>query len=425
MIEVLQVGNKFAVNVFDIYIIVRLLKGIFKDKVYDKRFLYAAIPINMIVTLLVDYYEPYVWVNFIISVLLIFMLACCYEVQVWKKIGVTAGINILLALSEMITALLMGIENLSVLAKAANGERIALFFSRIIFWIIVTIAQKIIVKDKTNILSRKVVALEIIVFLTIICELLFLCLRKQESIVIETAVLFASEVTVYLMIYLQDCLVELFSSKEQASLIEKEKEYYQKEAVIIQQKQELVRQFQHDWKNRLQILNEIAEYENISELKKYLSEIEIRMKEQETFSHTGNLIIDSIINSKLQDAIGMGIEVNASVMLPASIEVNTDDMVVILGNLLDNAIEACERVNFSKYIKLLMSYEEGCIILSIKNSFDQVINKVSGEFITRKEDKGLHGLGIKSVKNTVEKYNGIIEFISESKEFSVDIMLYL
>lgn len=425
MIEVLQFGNKFAVKAFDIYITVRLLKAIFKDRVYDKRFLYAAISINMIVTLWVDYYEPYVWVNLVTSVLSIFMLACCYDAQMWKKIGVTVGINILLALSEVMIALLIGIQNLSVFEKASNGESIALFFSRIIFWIIVAIIQKFTTKDKINKLSGKVVVLEIIVFSTIICELVFLCMRRQESIVIETAVLFASEVTVYLMIYLQDCLVDLFSSKEQASLIEKEKEYYQKEAIIIQEKQELVRQFRHDWKNRLQILNEIAEHENIVELKKYLSELEIRTKEQETFSNTGNLIIDSIINSKLQDAKEMGIEVKAGVILPETLEVNTDDMVVILGNLLDNAIEACEKVNFFKYIKLFMRYEEGCIIISIKNSFDQIINKAGGEFITRKKDKNLHGLGIKSVKNTVEKYNGIIEFTSEGKEFSVDIMFYL
>lgn len=425
MIEVLEFGNKFAVNAFDIYVIVRLLKAIFKNKVYDKRFLHAAIAIDMIITLLVNYYGFYVWINIITSVLLAFMLVCCYEGSIGKKIGVTVGINMLFALSELIIALLMGIENLSVFAKTSNGESVALFLSRIIFLIVVIIVQKIIAKDNPNKLSVKVVALEVIVFLTMICELLFLCVRKQESIIIESAVLFASEITVYLMIYLQDCLVELFASKEQARLIEQEKEYYQKEAVIIQQKQELQRQFRHDLKNRLQILNEIAERGNISELKKYLSEIEEKHKEYEAFSNTGNLIIDSIINSKLEDAIEMGIEVNAGIMLPASIEVNTDDMVVILGNLLDNAIEACERVNASKYIKLLINYEEGCLILSIKNSFDQIINKAGGKFLTRKEDKALHGLGIKSVKNTVEKYNGMIEFTSEGKEFAVNIILYL
>ena len=224
---------------------------------------------------------------------------------------------------------------------------------------------------------------------------------------------------------MQDCLVELFASKEQACLIEKEKEYYQKEAIIIQQKQELQRQFRHDLKNRMQILRELAESENMAELKRYLSDFEKRAKEQETFSNTGNLIIDSIVNSKLQDTKEMGIEVACNVVLPASIEVNTDDMVVILGNLLDNAIEACERVKTTKYIKLFMKYEAGCIIIRIKNSYDQILNKDGGKIVTRKKDKTLHGIGIKSIKSTVDKYNGTIEILSEGKEFIVDIMFYL
>jgi sensor histidine kinase regulating citrate/malate metabolism len=217
----------------------------------------------------------------------------------------------------------------------------------------------------------------------------------------------------------------MFAGQEQAHLIEQEKEYYQKEAVILQQKQEQQRQFRHDMKNRIQILNEIMEHGDISELRKYLNEIEEKHKEYEVFSNTGNLIIDSIINSKLGDAAEKSIRVTASVMIPAAIGVNTDDMVVIFGNLLDNAIEASERVDTSKYIDLLVSYEEGCMLLHISNSFDMVIKDTDGEFITRKEDSALHGIGIKSVKKTVEKYNGIIEFTSEGAEFSVDIMLYL
>lgn len=425
MIEILQFCNRLAVNIFDIYLMVRLLKTLFRGKLYDKRVLYATMSVEVIITLLIDYYTPYVWINLITSILLSFTLTCCFESNIWKKIGVTVGINMLLALSEMIIALPISIENFDLFKKASNGECIALFLSRIVFLIVVMLIQKIIVKEGANTLSRKVVVLEVIVFSTIISELLFLGVRKQEGIVIETAVLFAAEITVYLLIYLQDCLVELFASKEQACLIEKEKEYYQKEAMIIQQKQELQRQFRHDLKNRMQILRELAESENMAELKRYLSDFEKRAKEQETFSNTGNLIIDSTVNSKLQDTKEMGIEVACNVVLPASIEVNTDDMVVILGNLLDNAIEACERVKTTKYIKLFMKYETGCIIIRIKNSYDQILNKDGGKIVTRKKDKTLHGIGIKSIKSTVDKYNGTIEILSEGKEFIVDIMFYL
>ena len=425
MLEILQFGNRIAVNIFDIYIAILLLKSVVKSEVKDKRLLYLSIAMNLLVTFWVDQYASYAGMNLFTYVLLTFLLVYCYEMSMKKKLCATVGITILIILSEGITAWIMGLNLFGLFEKAANSESVALFLSRIIAWIIAAILQKLFNRDEFRKLSPKVIALETIVFLTMICELLFLCIRKQESSLIESIILLAAEVTFYLMIYLQDCLFELFASKEQVSLIEQEKAYYQREALIIQQKQELQKQFQHDLKNRLQILNEIADSGNLQELKKYLAEMAEKQRGHEIFSNTGNLIIDSIINSKLQDALEIGIEVEASVILPATIEINSDDMVVILGNLLDNAIEACKRLTSSRYIKLLLKYEEGCLIICIKNTFDQIINRNGETFITRKEDSGLHGLGIKSVKSTIEKYSGLLEITSQGSEFAVNIILYL
>ena len=425
MLEILQFGNRIAVNIFDIYIAILLLKSVVKSEVKDKRLLYLSIAVNLLVTFWVDQYASYAGMNLFTYVLLTFLLVYCYEMSMKKKLCATVGITILIILSEGITAWVMGLNLFGLFEKAANSESVALFLSRIIAWIVAAMLQKLFNRDEFRKLSPKVIALETIVLFTMICELLFLCIRKQESILIESIILLAAEVTFYLMIYLQDCLFELFASKEQVSLIEQEKAYYQREALIIQQKQELQKQFQHDLKNRLQVLNEIADSGNLPELKKYLAEMAEKHRGHEVFSNTGNLIIDSIINSKLQDALEIGIEVEASVILPVTIEINSDDMVVILGNLLDNAIEACQRMTSSKYIKLFIKYEEGCLIICIKNTFDQIINKNGENFITRKEDSGLHGLGIKSVKSTIEKYSGLMEIASQGSEFAVDIILYL
>ena len=425
MLEILQFGNRIAVNIFDIYIAILLLKSVVKSEIKDKRFLYLSITANLLVTFWVNECVSYAGMNLFTYVILTFLLVSCYEISVKNRICATVGITILFIISEGITAWIMGLPLFGMFEKAANSEGLALFLSRIIAWIIASILQKFFNRDDFRKLSPKVIALETIVCLTMICELLFLCIRKEESILIESIILLAAEVTFYLMIYLQDCLFELFAGKEQMSLIEQEKAYYQREALIIQEKQELQKQFQHDLKNRLQILNEIAEHGNLQELKKYLSEMEEKHREHLIFSNTGNLIIDSIINSKLQDAQEIGIQVEARVVLPSTIEINTDDMVVILGNLLDNAIEACKRMTISRYIKLALTYEEGCLIIWIKNSFDQVLNKNGENLITRKDNKNLHGLGIKSVKYTVEKYGGLMEFSSEGSEFIVNVVLYL
>ena len=172
------------------------------------------------------------------------------------------------------------------------------------------------------------------------------------------------------------------------------------------------------------MLRQISETEDISQLKEYLAQIEKKTEEQTVFSNTGNLIIDSIINSKLSEAVDKDISVSAHVMLPTEVKINTDDIVVILGNLLDNAIEACERLSTGKRLELMLKYEDGCIIVSVRNSFDGNINRKGNVFVSLKSDKALHGIGLQSVRHTVEKLNGEMKISTTKNIFSVDAILY-
>lgn len=172
------------------------------------------------------------------------------------------------------------------------------------------------------------------------------------------------------------------------------------------------------------MLREISETEDFSQLKEYLAEIEKKTEEQTVFSNTGNLIIDSIINSKLNEAVGKDISVSAHVMLPADVKINTDDIVVILGNLLDNAIEACERTSTDKRLEMMLKFEDGCVILSVRNSFDGNMNRKGDVFVSLKSDKSLHGIGLQSVRHTVEKHNGEMQISTTKNIFSVDAILY-
>ena len=139
MLEILQFGNRIAVNIFDIYIAILLLKSVVKSEVKDKRLLYLSIAMNLLVTFWVDQYASYAGMNLFTYVLLTFLLVYCYEMSMKKKLCATAGITILIILSEGITAWIMGLNLFGLFEKAANSESVALFLSRIIAWIIATI----------------------------------------------------------------------------------------------------------------------------------------------------------------------------------------------------------------------------------------------------------------------------------------------
>ncbi|MBO4650539.1 MAG: GHKL domain-containing protein [Clostridiales bacterium] len=426
MNDLLQFLSRVAVNFFDIYICVRFFKMVLGERGCKKTLLRITILQALAVRLILSFYDPYVWVNFALSILLILLLTISFHAPLKKKILAAFAVNLMIALSETVIAILIGLENLSFLQKASNDDNIPLFLSLLLFWAIMTLTQWVITRKKRkDKIAWKVVILEVLVTFVVVFELVAVCLRREQISDIEPAILFAAECTVYLMIFLKDTMEALYSSRQEGNLIKQEKEFYMREAAIIEKKHGLEQQFRHDMKNRIQVLRNIAETNNIEELNKYLSELETRQKKNVVFSDTGNLIIDSIINSKLQDAADKGIEVSVRTQLPNDLEANSDDMVVILGNLLDNAIEACEHVEENKYVHFVMKYEMDCIFITIHNSFDGIVKRYDNGFMTRKENREHHGIGLRSVKKTVDEYDGNIDFTCEDKDFGVKVLLYV
>ncbi|NLI89994.1 MAG: sensor histidine kinase [Epulopiscium sp.] len=109
--------------------------------------------------------------------------------------------------------------------------------------------------------------------------------------------------------------------------------------------------------------------------------------------------------------------------IPKEINIPFFDITVVLGNLLDNAIEAVGKIEEDKYINIKLEYREGKFILEIKNSFNGVIIKEDDTICTSNLDKENHGIGLKSVKSVVEKYNGIMEIEYDESNFSVKVCI--
>ena len=96
------------------------------------------------------------------------------------------------------------------------------------------------------------------------------------------------------------------------------------------------------------------------------------------------------------------------------------DICVLLGNLLDNAIEACLKINSNRSIKLRFKQVENYFSIVVKNTF---LNEDNDDLVTTKENKMNHGFGIKSVKSIVKKYGGDFQIIKDDDYFIVSILL--
>jgi len=157
----------------------------------------------------------------------------------------------------------------------------------------------------------------------------------------------------------------------------------------------------------------------------YLNEMQEGELFQTKFERTDNFVIDSILSYKLQEADRLGIETKMDVKVPKDLNVSAYVLTGILTNLLDNAMEACEKVK-DKKIKITIKYAKKMLIIRISNTYDgkEKFNSVMG-IKTSKKDKELHGYGIKSIRHMVESVDGDFEIHTKEEWFVADVVIPL
>lgn len=179
----------------------------------------------------------------------------------------------------------------------------------------------------------------------------------------------------------------------------------------------------HDIKQHLLYVKELVNHDPLK-AREYIDELVsvVRKNEEDIFS-SNNIVIDALLNHKYILAKQKGIEMSVRLCIPSELGRKSADICVVLGNLLDNAIEATEKVKTDKKIDVFIKYAQKKIYFEIKNPYDgKAIQDATGNYITTKEEKGKHGIGLESVRRCVDKNNGIIIISSEDSVFNVKVI---
>ena len=211
-----------------------------------------------------------------------------------------------------------------------------------------------------------------------------------------------------------DKLLQITEEKneQEIMLVEaKAKEQYYQEVEANDKK---VRSIRHDLKNRL-----IAMASDSNDVKEVVSELISDLDTDDNTIYTSNAVFNNIIKNKIAVATKKNIKCSVSVAIPQKLKINYGDVGILLGNLLDNAIEACEKTKES-FIDLKIKYVKNTIFISISNSKNS--EKVNIES-TSKEDKENHGYGIYNIRNIVRQYGGFIEFHDRGNVFEISLSL--
>ena len=185
------------------------------------------------------------------------------------------------------------------------------------------------------------------------------------------------------------------------------------------------RELRHDLKNHILCLKGIAEKGTSEELLEYLEKMTDAVEEATYISMSRNSAVDAVLNEKLLYAQKNLISTQFDITPMESDSIPAMDVCTIIGNALDNAIEACVKIPNPKdryiYVKLHDSNNE--IIISVKNSLFEAPKQRAGMYVSAKKDKEHHGLGLKSIRRTVDKHKGDMLIKYEDSVFNIVVSL--
>lgn len=209
-----------------------------------------------------------------------------------------------------------------------------------------------------------------------------------------------------------------------------QEENNEKFAEEVKKQYESVQCMQHDMKQSYTILYALFKNERNSEIDTFLNSMNRRLSEIKEYVNTGNPYVDAIMNSKLTYARSHGINCFCT-FETVTFEIEWVDFTNLLGDLIDNAIEACEKQkNMVKFIEIRVWQDADYLKITMINSINsqqckelQASKKSNDVFETTKSDKKRHGIGTKSISEIIQRYNGLSRILIRDAEFERFIML--
>ena len=181
----------------------------------------------------------------------------------------------------------------------------------------------------------------------------------------------------------------------------------------------------HEYKNQISCIETLVKKSQFTKLEEYVRGIYSKLDKELDAIDTNNIIVNAILNTKYQEAQENGIVFVLRINDLSGLRIKDEDIVTILSNLLNNAIEACKKCDVSRRVlKLKFVNENGMIKIGIRNTFDTPILYENGEIKSTKSVRTEeHGVGIRNIIDVIEKYDGSYVIKDDNQEFYFSIII--
>lgn len=364
------------------------------------------------------------YITMIINVIGIFLLSFLYSYNTLFNLQVaiiTYSITMFLELVFVYTSN----SKLEGLFVKMEHKKIFIIFIYVITLLIIAVLLKYFLKNGTNKIS-KVPLFNLLISLISIIIVIILISKTNISREYLPIILSLFLLINIISIFGYDRLVSTYDNIIEIEKLKEKTKSYEKELKFMNETIQTTRKYKHDEKNHILVLQGLIEEKSYDKISAYLKEVIKNHEMDEVTIKSKNEIINSILNYKIGKMIKNNIEVTTYIDLKENLPISDYDISIILGNIIDNAMDAVIKIKEDKRkIDIKITDERNKFIIFVKNTYDGKILLEGKELKTTKKNKNKHGIGIKNIKNSVEKYDGFYKTKFDEKEFiSSVIILY-
>lgn len=347
----------------------------------------------------------------------------CYDDSIRHKIFWNILFLLIISISEPIVIGLLCIANMGTpdeFLESGLGRYLGMIGTDLIYLWLIGMMHRII--------NKRIRDLPIkywILIITIPIISIFLLQTMLDSFTVKDSLNYISlSISLIGIIFINISMFNFFESYEdkiKLKYLETLKQQEQENYKLLALSHKQVKELKHDIENQFSVLNGLMKSGDNAAAMQYLDKLNSYVRTANRICYTGNNVIDSIVNIKGSLAQTYGIEFICKVNIITSIKADELELCRIIGNGLDNAIEGCQRVDVqNKHICFSISEDREKLMIVISNTSDEVDTTALS---STKKEKGLHGIGISSIKSSVESLDGLVKFDYADGIFKLNIMV--
>lgn len=209
--------------------------------------------------------------------------------------------------------------------------------------------------------------------------------------------------------------------KTYLKLVEYQTEQSEKHLNEVRSIHKEMRGYKHDFHHHLQALKGQLEAGEVDRALAYIEQLDNQLMNVDTLLKTGNVSLDAILSAKIAQAKAENIAVTVKANVPDALTISDLELSIVVGNLLDNAIEACRTVTGERFIRIFISMKGTMLYFSMLNAAGAKKKKTGSLFATHKD--GVHGFGLRRAEAILEEHGGWVKYNSEDGAFTSEFLV--